>query len=201
MCAYVMYLHTDDLVNHPSLRRLEERTNLNHSCGYVTLLQSGLPSEVKKKQRKASKAVQPLKKEPMAESEGNPEIAEFLDDLKELGIGDLDSPGVREDTSINTGKMPGETIDGDGPTSSSTQQGREESPAVELTPSEAALEEEWVVLEMFYGIPLFCEEANKAVCEKVCAQCVPSAILDACDFQYRTVCTYSRTCLVHTAHT
>jgi hypothetical protein len=157
----------DDLVNHPSLRRLEERTNLNHSCGYVTLLQSGLPSEVKKKQRKASKAVQPLKKEPMAESEGNPEIAEFLDDLKELGIGDLDSPGVREDTSINTGKMPGETIDGDGPTSSSTQQGREESPAVELTPSEAALEEEWVVLEMFYGIPLFCEEANKAVCEKI----------------------------------
>ena len=29
------------------------------------------------------------------ETEDNPEIAEFLDDLKELGIGDLESPGVK----------------------------------------------------------------------------------------------------------
>ena len=29
------------------------------------------------------------------ETEDNPEIAEFLDDLKELGIGDLESPGMK----------------------------------------------------------------------------------------------------------
>ena len=134
----------------------------------MTLLRSGLPSEVKKKQRKISKTSQQLKKEVTTETEDNPEIAEFLDDLKELGIGDLESPGVKEDRSIDTGKSPLDTPMEGGRSSDSKECERVTSPVEELTPSEAALEEEWVLLEMFFGIPLFSEAANKAVCDKVC---------------------------------
>ena len=134
----------------------------------MTLLRSGLPPEVKKKQRKISKTSQQLKKEVATETEDNPEIAEFLDDLKELGIGDLESPGVKEDRSVDTGKSSRDTPMEGGPSSDSRECERVTSPVEELTPSEAALEEEWVLLEMFFGIPLFSEAANKAVCDKVC---------------------------------
>ena len=102
------------------------------------------------------------------ETEDNPEIAEFLDDLKELGIGDLESPGVKEDRSIDTGKSSLDTPMEGGRSSDSKECARVTTPVEELTPSEAALEEEWVLLEMFFGIPLFSEAANKAVCDKVC---------------------------------
>ena len=33
----------DDLVNHPALQKLQEFTDLKHTCGYVTMLNSGAP--------------------------------------------------------------------------------------------------------------------------------------------------------------
>ena len=102
------------------------------------------------------------------EAEDDPEIAEFLDDLKELGIGDLESPGVKEDRSIDKGKSSLDAPKESRQSSDSKECERVTSPVEELTPSEASLEEEWVLLEMFFGIPLFSEAANKAVCDKVC---------------------------------
>ena len=78
------------------------------------------------------------------------EISEFLDDLQELGIGEGDS-------------MPkhGNHID-QKPTAAQGQ-------SVSSTPAlqQRKLSQEWVPLELCFGIPLFSDEANKHVCEKV----------------------------------
>ena len=78
------------------------------------------------------------------------EISEFLDVLQELGIGEGDS-------------MPkhGKHID-QKPTATQGQ-------GVSSTPpsQQRKLSQEWVPLELCFGIPLFSDEANKHVCEKV----------------------------------
>ena len=77
------------------------------------------------------------------------EISEFLDDLRELGIGDPLSPITTAD---------------DGPCSIPAQTESEEST---LSPVQQKLASEWVPLELSFGVPLFNQRANRAVCDKV----------------------------------
>ena len=74
------------------------------------------------------------------------EISEFLEDLKELGIGEQ---------SISSNKPH--------PSSPISTVGDSE----ELPPSVRKLASDWVPLELCFGIPLFSEEANRTVSEKV----------------------------------
>ena len=84
------------------------------------------------------------------------EISEFLNDLRELGIGDPKSP---TDTSLQS--IP--------PQSSSPVPSYDQSDSHStLSPVQQRLSWEWVPLELSFGIPLFSQEANRAVCDKVC---------------------------------
>ena len=80
----------------------------------------------------------------------NIEISEFLEDLKELGIGGITSSNGDSQTEMCE------------PVHS---QSTETSSDVAV-PIKAHLE--WVPLELCYGIPLFSSEANESVCAKVC---------------------------------
>ena len=37
------FFPADDLNNHPALQKLQEITDLTHTCGYVTMLNTGAP--------------------------------------------------------------------------------------------------------------------------------------------------------------
>lgn len=78
------------------------------------------------------------------------EISDFLDDLQELGIGD-------EDHMPKHVKCLHQDF-------TATQGG-----TVSFTPAvlQQKLSQEWVPLELCFGIPLFSDEANRHVCEKV----------------------------------
>ena len=74
------------------------------------------------------------------------EISEFLDDLRELGIGDPKSP----------------TADGPG-----SRPATDSPDMAALTDAQQRLVAEWVPLELSFGVPLFNMTANRAVCDKV----------------------------------
>ena len=39
----MLFFPLDHLIDHPALQKLQEITNLTHTCGYVTMLNSGAP--------------------------------------------------------------------------------------------------------------------------------------------------------------
>ena len=77
------------------------------------------------------------------------EISEFLDDLRELGIGDPKSPTP------------------DLPSSPAAPAAAPDASCPGLTQVQQKLVQEWVPLELSFGVPLFGEQANRAVCDKV----------------------------------
>lgn len=82
------------------------------------------------------------------------EISEFLDDLRELGIGDPKSPTADGPSSKQ-------------PQSHSNTVPAEAEPHSTLSPVQQKLAQEWVPLELSFGVPLFNQLANRAVCDKV----------------------------------
>ena len=84
------------------------------------------------------------------EAKQKTEISEFLDDLRELGIGDPKSPTVEGQHSIPKEQPP-----------------KESHSDSSMSPVQKRLAQEWVPLEMSFGVPLFNERANRAVCDKV----------------------------------
>ena len=77
------------------------------------------------------------------------EISEFLEDLKELGIGEqIETPVSRNE-----------------PVSETSNTGLEEEES-----SSAAVQKlssQWVPLELCFGLPLFNDEANRIISQKV----------------------------------
>lgn len=182
---------TDDLLNHPCLSLLERELDLHHTCGYVTLLKTGAPPEAA--QNKGRQSTTPLLKSSSSsqggeegqqtkqqlsakEKEKEKEISEFLEDLKELGIGDskvLAAPKPQEEpkqtSSEATETSTQETQPKGAEAAASSQvetQAESETPDP-LTDVQKKLQSEWVPLELKFGIPLFSEKANEQVCEKV----------------------------------
>lgn len=110
-------------------------------------------------------------------SENQSKISEFLQDMQELGIGDVSpslltpsSPrgnGTKTSPSLQSSQERGEA----GP---SRMVGAEEvvgGNGCGLSAVERRLVSEWVPLGLNFGIPLFDEEANKLVCKKVRKLC------------------------------
>lgn len=76
------------------------------------------------------------------------EISEFLEDLRELGIGEQPvAPNAVKPHPITANDN--------------------EKPTEEISPAMCKLSHEWVPLELSFGIPLFDEEANRSVSDKV----------------------------------
>ena len=77
------------------------------------------------------------------------EITEFLEDLKELGIGEQSQ---QETPAPKVAELVSET---------GSDEEEAESPAIQKLTSQ------WVPLELCFGIPLFNDEANRRISEKV----------------------------------
>ena len=165
----------DDPVNHPCLRQLEKEVDTTHMCGYISMLRTGAtsshppssqsaplfppsiplspppgaPPPAGRRRREAAGKRAASQATPQ-EAKQKTEISEFLDDLRELGIGDPKSPTVKDPDS-----MPRE------------QPSKESHSDSSMSPVQKRLAQEWVPLAMSFGVPLFNEQANRAVCDKV----------------------------------
>ena len=140
---------SDDLLHHPCLKQLEQQLDLAHSCGYVTMLRTGAPPNAHTPRRRVGKKTSPKTQKPTAEERAKQhEISEFLDDLRELGIGEARPTRERTQTPVDSKPL---------------------DPSAEVPVSSAVqrMAAEWVPLNLSYGIPLFNERANQAVCDKV----------------------------------
>lgn len=143
---------SDDLVQHPCLKQLEQQLDLTHTCGYVTLLRTGAPRTAHTPHRRAGRKPSPQVRKPTAEERAKQhEISEFLDDLRELGIGEVKQSQVREQMSVE---------------SRMEEQNGTDSAEL-MPPAVQRIATEWVPLELSFGIPLFSERANQVICDKV----------------------------------
>ena len=95
-------------------------------------------------------------------------ISEFLQEMQELGIGDP-APFPLPTADRNEEKFdPIATEVGSDSQTGATSQDQVGDRLLGLSPLEKRLMSEWVPLGLNFGIPLFSQEANAAVCDKVC---------------------------------
>ena len=144
---------------------------MRHTCGYINLLKTGAPPQPRKSKGQNSMGRQ---QQPSAEEKAKQsEISNFLEDLKELG---LDEPKAHVVTEQGSPVQEGvATSDGQNETGtilvSHSGDGRESGDGVyceeSMSPVQRKLLEEWLPLELSFGIPLFSDEANRTVCDKV----------------------------------
>ena len=155
LCIWTIVFSTsDDPLNHPSLRQLERDLDVQHTCGYIRLLRTGapLPRSRLLPEDKASCRVKKTEEDKAKSAE----ISSFLEDLRELGIGQSQTP-PNDPSEAQNGTAADEE------SHSNTENGVET-----LSPVEKKVALEWVPLELSFGIPLFSDDDNKAVCDKVC---------------------------------
>ena len=146
----IIYVVDDDILNHPCLLTLGTEVDLKHMCGFITMLKIGLPHVTKSTRSKKPPVVRNnISNEAKAQ---RAEIDEFLHDLKELGIGGMESePQTPTDVSESSNGI-------------EHKNGITTSSSIEVDSGPLM---EWVPLEMSIGIPLFSGDINKAVCKKV----------------------------------
>lgn len=160
---------------------MEKEIDVRHTCGYINLLRTGAPPQQKKfKDQNATSSGR--KQQPSAEEKAKQsEISDFLEDLKELGIDEPKTPTTTEQGSSTqeeagrgqqlqngTGTAPLSHSDASNGKENGTRDSGgglycEES----MSPLQRKLMEEWLPLELSFGIPLFSDEANHTVCDKV----------------------------------
>ena len=154
---------------------LEKEIDVQHTCGYIIFLRTGAPLQQPDCRGQSSTAISG--KQPTAEEKAKQsEISDFLEDLRELGIGDpkgntpgvTDQPFATQEAASSAGN----------PCQNGTETARKESGTCEpggdslyseesMTPFQKKLLEEWLPLELSFGIPLFSDDANRIVCGKV----------------------------------
>ena len=171
---------------------------MQHTCGYINLLRTGAPPQQQKANWRKSQAGTAGKKQPTTEEKAKQvEISDFLEDLKELGIGEPKSPPATTE-QISTQEETGHQQNGTGTAESGHEQNgtgtaSSKSPSdntvgdaseadgglyceESMTPFQKKLLEEWVPLELSFGIPLFSDEANRTVCDKASITVMPNFI-------------------------
>ena len=180
----MLYLQplADELLEHPCLQVLEKEIDVKHTCGYVNLLRTGAPPQ--QQTGSYDRGQSSKRKQPTAEDQAKQsEISDFLEDLKELGIDEpkvaptvtTPPPSTQEQTP-SEGQNGTETASGshsDDSTGKEKDGGTSETGGCvvyseeSMTPSQKKLFEEWLPLELSFGIPLFSDDANRTVCDKV----------------------------------
>ena len=144
----------DDIVNHPCLLTLGIEIDLKHMCGFITMLKTGMlrghmiKLNITRLKKTPTMLPNKISNEVKAQKE---EIDEFRHDLKELGIGGMDSePNTPTDVPDSTQKQ--------------EIKSRIVSSSSEL---DTRPQLDWVPLKMSIGIPLFSGDIYKTVCKKV----------------------------------
>ena len=113
------------------------------------MLRTGAPPNAHTPRRRVGRKPSPKTQKPTAEEKAKQhEISEFLDDLRELGIGEARPARERTQTPVDSKPL-------------------DPSAEVPVPSAVQRMAAEWVPLNLSYGIPLFNERANQAVCDKV----------------------------------
>lgn len=155
-----------DLLQHPCLHRLEEQVDLAHTCGYVTLLKTGVPLEAHSRTKHKRRRLQsPNGKLASKSNNEKQKITEFLQDMQELGIGDP-TPTPQSPPPADPSTSAAATAAATSSAAETSMAGRQ-GEGCGLSAVERRLVSEWVPLGLNFGIPLFDEEANRIVCEKI----------------------------------
>ena len=159
---------------------LEKEIDVRHTCGYINLLRTGAPPQ-QKRTKGQSTSSSSRKQQPSAEEKAKQsEISNFLEDLKELGIDEPKTPtATKQDSTTQEGTAASsdgqQQQNGTGTTPVSHSNGEKESDGIyceeSMSPLQKKLLEEWLPLELSFGIPLFSDDANHTVCDKVRITC------------------------------
>ena len=169
---------------------LEKEIDVRHTCGYINLLRTGAPPQ-QKRTKGQSASSSSRKQQPSAEEKAKQsEISNFLEDLKELGIDEPKTPtATKQDSSTQEGTAASgdgqqQEQNGTGTTPVSHSNDGKESDGIyceeSMSPLQKKLLEEWLPLELSFGIPLFSDDANHTVCDKVritCKSCDHNSII------------------------
>lgn len=158
---------------------LEKEIDLQHICGYINFLRTGAPPQ--QPRDIGSRGQSSTRSQPTAEEKAEQsEISDFLEDLKELGIDDPKNTATaerpsstQEETSDAGNQQQNGTETASKSHSNDTAGGTSEARGgglyceESMSPFQKKLLEEWVPLELSFGIPLFSDDANRTVCSKV----------------------------------
>nr|KAG5713951.1 hypothetical protein BaRGS_020279 [Batillaria attramentaria] len=146
---------------HPAIQHLAEHVDMQHSCGFVTLLNPRRPpatdedGEIIPLQQQISSSASRSASETASIEDitGNPANG-ITDQLSaEMLASELDA--LDSDTSVKRDKMSLDLKDGGG-----------EGVVVGSQP-EVFVDGEWQLLDLCFGIPLFDPQLNKDVCQKI----------------------------------
>ena len=161
---------------------MEQEIDVKHTCGYINLLRTGAPPLLQKfKGQNGSRKQQPSAEEKAKQSE----ISNFLEDLKELGLDEPKTPVITEQDSTTEGGTASSEQQLQNGTGTALVSQSDDASGMEngtdsdrgglyskesMSPLQMKLLEEWLPLELSFGIPLFSDEANRTVCDKVLCQ-------------------------------
>lgn len=160
----------DQMQYHPSIQKLAKEIDLEHCCGYITMMKVTLNSSCK-----PNRAEKPS---------SNHESFEVVPNTSQSPCADLPSNGIKDSDSErlleaeinsltneqNKNCELGVTSNDSDPSSSSKLKSRALTLKFnESTTSLADSEDEscWTILDCSFGIPLFCSKLNKDVCQKM----------------------------------
>ncbi|XP_029299766.1 protein FAM91A1 isoform X2 [Cottoperca gobio] len=127
---------------HKSLQKLKEKVDLEHQCGYVTMLNSN-----NRHRRRPSDS---------AECRGDTHLG-----------GGLDTNGSTESFELVTEENNAESKGKTDGRATSLVNGDSSPHQIKKCCSGLSSEDEWVPLELCFGMPLFSSELNRKVCRKI----------------------------------
>ena len=175
---------TPGFEDHSAIRKLSERLDLKHTCGYVTLLRTGKPSQ--------NRYTKPRLKYPFSAGDtSKSHINKALPDLTEkqkavAGTESTQSPknGIKDTASAEVLASELDSLEeameaggrGEPRKVGGVMSPSREKMTLELTaptsgaPNEQSVENDWVMLDCCFGIPLFHADVNRQVCERVASQ-------------------------------
>lgn len=174
---------TDDLWRHPAVKRLSEYLDLEHSCGFVTMTNSGKPYKSQSALPFTSSGKR--KQEPNSVSNSDEIILQDGD-----GVASTKRPGgqmLTEQESMDGSTLTNNALEN---TSKNTSQFATSADRKNLTinltgtnsttidPEDPGsdISKNWSVMDCSFGVPLFSVGLNKEVCERIenCGLCSPS---------------------------
>lgn len=149
----------DNLSGHSSVQKLTSLIDLEHTCGYITLLKTGRKTNVLQQQNLEGSDMS-------AKSNENP-INGFKDHASaQMMASELDSLEKRLDSSDQTQARSNQVQTKVDQVHFSLEL---ENKAIPENPTKE-VENDWVLLDCCFGLPLFESEVNKEICERISSQ-------------------------------
>ena len=130
---------------HPAIQTLTSELDLQHTCGYITLINTGCPYSILTKTCKQQTS-------PTNGLTGDVEAEVLASEIDSLNIGQQSQVQENDKNESTPTKADSSKL------------------VLDLNYSPTCLEDKWSLLEVSYGIPLFNASLNHRVCESIKSQ-------------------------------